>query len=158
MPPTAYRVGDAEADAGSPPAAPPSAPPGTPAPRPAPTAAAPAPTATEPSPRGHRGWDIVLSVVLLVVGAAAAGLASVLALFLAFASDSCGSGTCDYDQMNVGFWVALVAPWGVWLLGVVATIMLLVRRRLGFWVPLVGIALGAVAWVVGAWLVGSAIG
>lgn len=155
MPPTAYRVGDAGTDAGSPPPVSASAPEGTPAPAAIPT---PVATAAEPPVRRYRGWDIVLSVVLLVVGAAAAGLASVLALFLAFASDSCGPTTCDYDQMNLGFWVALVAPWGVWLLGLVATIVLLLRRRLGFWVPLVGIALGALAWVAGAWLVGSAIG
>ncbi len=117
----------------------------------------PAPAAGSASPRPHRLWDIALSTVLLVGGAAAAGFGSVLALFLAFASDSCGAG-CSITQMEVGMWTAILAPWVAWLAGVVVVILLLVRRRIAFWVPFAGLAAGVLGWLLGAWLVGAALG
>ncbi len=100
-----------------------------------------------------RVWDIVLTIVFLVLTPLAALAASYAGLFLAFASDACGSGTCNTDLMNVGLWSAVISPWVVLLAGVVVSIVLLVKRRVAFWVPLASIALMTALWFVAAAIV-----
>lgn len=105
----------------------------------------------------RRGWDLVITVVLLVLLPLAALACSYAGFFLAFASDACGSVTCDYGVMNFGLWFAVLAPWVVLLLTVVVAIIRLVRHRIAFWVPLAGIALMAVTWFVAAAIVGAGV-
>jgi len=46
-------------------------------------------------------WDLVLTIVLLVLMVGTALVVSFLSFFLAFASDPCESAiTCDYDRMG----------------------------------------------------------
>jgi hypothetical protein len=110
-------------------------------------------TATEaPGRRPVIVWDLVLTIVLLVLMVGGGLLLAVFAfLLLAFGGDSCGaSSTCDYDVMTTG---AFTAVGGVILVGLVAlvgAVVLLVLRRIAFWVPLVGIALMVAAFWIGA--------
>jgi hypothetical protein len=111
-------------------------------------------------PRGRRPvkiWDLVLSVVLLVLLILFSLGASYAAVFLAFAADACTAATCDYDVMNVGFWFAVVSPWVVLLLAAALTIVQLVRRRVAFWIPLVAAVLEVGLWFVAAAIVGSGV-
>nr|WP_309976156.1 DUF6264 family protein [Agromyces sp. 3263] len=96
-------------------------------------------------------WDLVLTIVLLVVMIGAALLASFFAVFLAFAGDSCGASTvCDYDRMGTGMLIALVGPLVVGLLTLIAAVIVLVLRRIAFWIPIVGIVLVAAVFFGGA--------
>ncbi len=98
-------------------------------------------------------WDLILTIVLLVVMIGLALLASFLSFFLAFASDSCGSGiTCDYDRMATGMLLAMIGPLAVGLLVLIAAVVMLVLRRLAFWIPIVGIVL-----VIGVFVGGAAL-
>ena len=104
--------------------------------------------------RPRRTWDLVLSILLVVLLLALAGVLVVVAPFLAFASDSCGGSVeCDTGQLSVGILVAFVGPLIVAILSIAATIVLLVLRRIAFWVPITGMVLSAVAWGFGAYLV-----
>ena len=97
-------------------------------------------------------WDLVLTIVLLVLMVGAALLASFLSFFLAFASDSCGaSATCDTDRIAAGMLVAMIGPLLVALLVLVAAIIVLVLKRIAFWIPIVGIML-----VIGVFAGGAA--
>lgn len=107
----------------------------------------------EPVRRSSRTWDIVLTIVFLVLSPLAALAASYAGLFLAFAADACGSQNCNTDLMNLGLWSAVIAPWVVFLIAVVVAIVLLVTRRLAFWVPLAGMALMTALWFVSAAIV-----
>jgi len=107
----------------------------------------------EPARDPARVWDIVLTIVFLVLLPLAALAASYAGLFLAFAADACGSNTCNTELMNVGLWSAVVSPWGVLLAGVVVSIVLLVKRRLAFWAPLTAMALMTALWFVAAAIV-----
>jgi len=100
-----------------------------------------------------RTWDVVLTIVFLVLSPLAALAASYAGLFLAFAADACGSQNCNTDLMNLGLWSAVIAPWVVFLIAVVVAIVLLVTRRLAFWVPLAGMALMTALWFVSAAIV-----
>ena len=103
-------------------------------------------------------WDLVTSIVLLVVSIVVAAGLTFAAAFLVFASDPCGGSTvCDTDRMGVGFFVALLSPGTVTLVAVIVTIVLLVKRKISFWVPIVGILLAIGGWVGGAALVISGV-
>jgi hypothetical protein len=87
-------------------------------------------------------WDLVTTIVLLVLMIGAALVASFLSFFLAFAGDSCGaSSVCDYDSMATGMMVAMIGPLLVGLLALIAAVIVLVLKRIAFWIPIVGILL-----------------
>ena len=98
-------------------------------------------------------WDLVTTIVLLVLMIGAALVASFLSFFLAFAGDSCGaSSVCDYDRMATGMMVAMIGPLLVGLLALIAAIIVLVLKRIAFWIPLLGILL-----IVGVFIGGFAL-
>lgn len=107
--------------------------------------------ASAPPKRPVVMWDLVLTIVLLVLMVGTAIVASFLSFFLAFASDPCGSGiTCDYDRMGTGMLIAMIGPLAVGLLALIAGVVVLVLRRIAFWIPLVGIVLVIAVFVAGA--------
>lgn len=126
----------------------------------APTAerSAPDPAASVDGRRRRRVWDVVLTIVLLLLGAGVAVVGSVMALFIAFLADGCGAVNCDYERLNLGLWVALTGPWVTWAIALVVSIVLLVRRRLAFWMPLLGIVLTVGVWFLGAWVASTGVG
>ena len=100
--------------------------------------------------RERRTWDVVLTILFLVLYLGSVVIASILSFFLAFAGDGCGASmNCDYDRIGQGMLVVLVGPWIPVLFVLGAAIILLVKRRLAFWVPLAGIALTIVIVVIG---------
>lgn len=108
--------------------------------------------------RPRRTWDLVLTIVLLLIAIGVALLASVFGVFLlAFGSDSCGARACNYDVMTTGMLVAMIGPWVPAVLALIASIVLLALRRLAFWVPLVSGALSIAALVLG-FVAGSGVG
>ena len=107
--------------------------------------------AAAPARRPVIVWDLVVTIVLLVLMVGAGLLLGLFGfLFLAF-SDSCGASMrCDYDVMTTGVFVAVGGVLLVGLLALVAAVILLVLRRIAFWVPLVGIVLMVAAFWLGA--------
>jgi len=110
-----------------------------------------------PEPRGRaaRPWDVALTIVLLVLLPLLALVATYAGVVLASAAQACATQSCDAGIMNTGFWTAVIAPWVILVIGVVAAIVRLVRHRLAFWVPLVAIATMVAVWFVAAALVGA---
>jgi hypothetical protein len=107
--------------------------------------------ASAPPKRPLVMWDLVLTIVLLVLMIGAALLASFLSLLLVFASDPCGSGiTCDYDRMGAGMLIAMIGPLAVGLLALIGTVLVLALRRIAFWIPLMGIVLIVTVFIGGA--------
>lgn len=97
-------------------------------------------------------WDLVVTIVLLVVMTLGGlALAFFAFLLLAFGGDSCGaSSTCDYDVMTNGAFAAIGGVVLAGLLAFVGAIVMLVLRRIAFWIPLVGIVLMIAAFWIGA--------
>lgn len=107
------------------------------------------------APRQRRPWDLPLTIVLLVVYLIVTVLGSASSFFLVFAGDSCGaSSICDYDQIGKAVLLALGGVWVAFVLLLILAIVLLVTRRLAFWVPLLGI-LVAVGIVITAFVLAS---
>lgn len=83
--------------------------------------------------------DVVVTIVGLVITGLLALAASVLGLMLVMASDSCGaSSECDTNLIGLGVLLAVVAPWLCWIPALVVTIVRQVRRRMTWWIPIVG--------------------
>lgn len=117
-------------------------------------AASPYGYAVPPAPqkRPLRTWDLVITIVLLVLDGVLAAIMSFFGFFLAMAGDSCGARDCNADFIAIGLMVAVALPWIVLIIVAVVSIVLLVKRRLAFWVPLVGAVL-----IIGSWFVGAMI-
>jgi uncharacterized BrkB/YihY/UPF0761 family membrane protein len=105
-------------------------------------------------------WDMVLTISLLVLGLGIAVALSFFSVFLVFASDGCGSGStpCNSDAISIGVLVAAVAPLALFALAAVFAIVRIVKRRVAFWVAIVGTLLAAVGFSVGVAIVFSAVG
>ncbi len=114
--------------------------------------------ATAPARRPVVVWDLVLTIVLLVVLAGAGFVLFFAAVFLALASDSCGaSSVCDTDQIATGMLVAMSGVVVFAVIAIVAAIIMLVLRRIAFWIPLAGIVLMIASVAVGAAITFSAV-
>ncbi|MCD2441121.1 DUF6264 family protein [Agromyces sp. SYSU K20354] len=114
--------------------------------------------AAAPTKRSVVVWDLVLTIVLLVLMVGAALVASFLSFFLAFASDSCGaSAVCDYDRIATGMLVAMIGPLVVGLVALIAAAIVLVLKRIAFWIPIAGIVLVAAVFLAGVALTASGV-
>ncbi len=90
--------------------------------------------------------------MLLLALAGLTLIVSIFGLYLSMAADACGVRDCDTDLIAVGMLFAAVIPWIVLAIAVIGSIVLLILRRIAFWVPLVGGVLVVVAFFVGAGL------
>lgn len=98
-------------------------------------------------------WDVVVTIVIMVLLAILTFWVSLFGFFLVMASDPCGASTvCNTDLIGIGVLVAVGLPWVFFLAAVIVGIVLLVKRRIAFWVPL-----AASPFVIGAWFAGAAI-
>lgn len=109
------------------------------------------------APRSRKTWDLVLTIVLLVGALLFAVGFSYLAILLVFASDSC-SASCDSGQLGFGVAFGFVSPYVALLLAIAGSIILLVKKRVAFWVPIAGTLLGLGGLAIGAALVLSSTG
>lgn len=95
----------------------------------------------DPPVRMRRTWDLVLTIALLVGMLAIAIVAAFGGVFLIFVTDSCGSaGRCNDVAVDAGVLTGAVGPLVVATVALIAAIVRLVRRRIAFWVPIVGVA------------------
>ncbi|WP_019182072.1 DUF6264 family protein [Microbacterium yannicii] len=97
-------------------------------------------TTSDAAPRSVRVWDVVLTIVLVVGSAVLAALASLMGMFLVMASDPCGALTCSSELITLGWLMGMILPWVAFLASTIVAIVLMVKRRLSFWVPLAGAA------------------
>lgn len=94
-----------------------------------------------PAKRPVKTLDVVVTIVLLVADGVLAALASIMGMFLVMASDPCGAVTCSTDLITIGWLMGMILPWLAFVATAIVAIVLMVKRRLAFWVALVGAAL-----------------
>jgi hypothetical protein len=104
-------------------------------------------------PRRVIVWDVGVSSIIMLIGAGLVAFLALSAVALVMNTNSCASETCNQAQLNIGWVVAIIVPVLIMLASIVVAIRRMVRRRLSFWVPLAGIAVGVVCWFVGVLLV-----
>lgn len=100
-------------------------------------------------------WDLVLTIVFLVALVVYTALASFAGLFLIMASDPCGVRDCSSELITTGWLIGTLVPWAVLIGAVIWAIVFLVKRRLAFYIPLLG-AVGVTLVLVLAFFVTAA--
>lgn len=115
------------------------------------------PALPSPAKRPLRTWDLVLTIILLVLAGVLAAIMSFFGFFLAMASDPCGVRDCSFDLITTGMFVAVGLPWLFLIITAVVAIVLLVKRRLAFWVPLAGGVLIIASWFIGAFIAAAGV-
>jgi uncharacterized BrkB/YihY/UPF0761 family membrane protein len=100
-------------------------------------------------------WDVILTIVLLVGLVAYTALASFMGLFLVMASDPCGVRECSTELITTGWLIGTLVPWAVLVGAAIWAIVFMVKRRLAFYIPLLG-AVGVTLVLVLAFFVTAA--
>ena len=100
-----------------------------------------APAARKPAPV----WDIILTIVLILGGIVVTFFLVVIGAVLSFGS---GDGA-EYVLQNVGIFIAVLGPPTVTIITVVIGIVRMVRRRLAFIAPAVGLVASGLIWTIG---------
>jgi hypothetical protein len=96
---------------------------------------------TAPPPPETRTGDVVVTIVQLVLLALGALLVTALAALLGVLVEA---GDDDEGSSGALMAIVLIPTWGLWLVALVASVWLMTRKRLAFWVPMLAFAL----WVV----------
>lgn len=106
---------------------------------------------TQPAP-ARRSWDTILTVILLILFLGFSIVCSFAGAAIAFVGDSCGSAAeCNDGLIGTALYVGLGGPLVIGLIVLAITIVRLVRKRIAFFVPLIGAVL-AVAVVLAAYV------
>jgi uncharacterized membrane protein len=115
------------------------------------------PTATPAKPPVRRA-DIAISIVLLVLTALMGVLAAVLGLFSLAFLDHCPPATCSVDGAVNAVGTALIVAVGIGVVGLIITVVQLVRRRPGWPFAVTTLGLCAVTIVFGGVGYSAAVG
>jgi uncharacterized BrkB/YihY/UPF0761 family membrane protein len=105
-----------------------------------------------------RTADVVVSVLLMVGGVVVFGTLAFLPVFISAFADSCSAERCDYDLMQAGSLVGLIAPPSLFLAAVVWGLVRIARRRTAWWIVVAGGVAAAIASGVGFALLFAGIG
>jgi uncharacterized BrkB/YihY/UPF0761 family membrane protein len=88
-----------------------------------------------------RVWDLIITIILLVIDIVIAGFASLAGMFLVMGADACGVRDCSTDLIVLGWLVGMILPWVALIVTAIVAIVFLLKRRITFWVPIVGAGL-----------------
>ncbi len=108
-------------------------------------------TSFEPTSPPPRTWDFLLTVIAIIIEVLLGIVLIFSAIALSLANQGCDTtvAACDPGRVQFGL---LLATWGAPLIGLVTAVVGIVRvlrRKLAFWIPLLGIVLMAGAFLLG---------
>jgi uncharacterized BrkB/YihY/UPF0761 family membrane protein len=99
--------------------------------------------------RTRKGWDIALSVFLLLLAATLGVVGSILAFVSIAFIDNCPPESCSVDGAVSAQFTAALLVILAFVAGLIATIVALATRRRGWWVALLTAVVVLVIWVLG---------
>jgi hypothetical protein len=103
-------------------------------------------TEVPPANPGRRAIDLTVSIILIVAGLVAIVLDAILDIVLVLTSaDSPG----DVEGATSLAFILLFVGAGVWLVASIVAIVFMVRRRMAWWLALVGVLVPVLAGVGG---------
>lgn len=107
----------------------------------------------------RRMWDLVLSILGCVALGFTAIVIGYLGAILSVFPVQCENANvaCDYDRINWGVAIVLLAPTVIALIAIAATIIRYLLGRVVFWIPVAAIVVCILIGFVGSWMVTSSI-
>jgi hypothetical protein len=106
-------------------------------------------TETTPTRRPILGWDIAVSIAVLLLGGGFLVVAAVIDLFSAALVGSCPVRTCSAGAAVASLGISWFVMFLLAISGAVLTIISLVRRRQSWWIALLTVVLVVAVWIVG---------
>jgi hypothetical protein len=106
-------------------------------------------TETTPTRRPILGWDIAVSIAVLLLGGGFLVVAAVIDLFSAALVGSCPVRTCSAGAAVASLGISWFVMFLLAIIGAVLTIISLVRRRQSWWIALLTVVLVVAVWIVG---------
>lgn len=103
-----------------------------------------------------RGWDFFLTSVFILVLLVLTGIFVTLGIGFGLNTLGC-SGGCDLDAIGIGAQVTTFGSPVVALIAIIVAVVFIARRKVAFWVPLVGILVIGGLYVLGAFLVSQGV-
>jgi len=117
-----------------------------------------APGMTESERKGSpRSWDFLLTGLFIIVMIALAIAFAISSIGFGVINTACGDGDCDNFRVQLGQGLCTFGPPVVALITAVWSIVLVLRRRVGFWVALLGVVLMIAVFFGGRLLMDSGI-
>ncbi|MFM9919543.1 hypothetical protein [Lacisediminihabitans sp. H27-G8] len=110
-----------------------------------------------PSKRPLLGWDIAVSVAVLLLGGGFLIVAAVIDLFSAALVGNCPARTCSAGAAVASLGISWFVMFLLVIIGAVLTIVSLARRRQSWWIALVTLVLEVAVWIVGFVLYSQAV-
>ena len=104
-------------------------------------------------PRPARVWDIVLTSVLIALGSVAVLLMLIPALgalvfVLPSITNTCGEASCNEAVLLMSALSSVGSPVLAMLAASIVAIVFLIKRKMAFWIVLLGIVVASVTWNV----------
>ena len=112
---------------------------------------------TTPTKRPILGWDIAVSIAVLLLGGGFLVVAAVIDLFSAALVGSCPVRTCSAGAAVASLGISWFVMFLLAIIGAVLTIVSLVRRRQSWWIALLTVVLVVAVWIVGFVLYSQAV-
>ncbi len=115
----------------------------------------PAPQAPFVPVRRSHTADVVVTSMLITTYLGGFLLVAFFSLFWVMGTDACSYQTCNYDNLTWAYILTDLVGGLVLLSTSIAAIVLMVRKHIAFWVPLLGMAIQIVLLVISFGLLDS---
>ncbi|MCP2638467.1 DUF6264 family protein [Microbacterium sp. HD4P20] len=102
--------------------------------------------------------DIIVSVVLMLAGAAIVGTLAFFAPFNVMLSDTCGTDDCNLELFGAALYAGWFLPPMVYLAALVWAVVRMTQRRWSWWIPLAGLVVALIVWQVASNVMVSSVG
>ena len=103
------------------------------------------------------GWDIAVSIGILLLGGGSLMIAAVIDLFSAALVTNCPVRTCSAGAAVASLGISWFVMFLLVTIGAVLTIISLLRRRRSWWIALLALVLVIAVWIIGFVLYSQAI-
>jgi len=117
------------------------------------------PAAMTPTARAPRSWDFFLTILLIAVLLVLAVIFVILGFGFGLSTIGCGDSAvaCNLNQISFASLLVIIGVPGVTLISIIFSAVWILRRKLSFWIPLVGILVAIGLYVLGGYLVDLAV-
>lgn len=108
--------------------------------------------------RRFAAWDLVLTIAIILLTGAFLVVTAFVNFFSAIFVGRCVGGTCTAGTAVAALGISWFSMLVVGVVGAIAAIVLLVKRRRAWWVALLALVFVVAAWVVGFLFYTAAVG
>lgn len=114
---------------------------------------------TTPEGRPPRSWDFFLTIFFIFMLLVLTAIFVVLGFAFGASTIGCADSDvqCNYDFISFGSLMVIIGVPAIALIGIVASVVWIARRKLSFWIPLVASLAAMGLFMLGSYIVDLAV-